>query len=122
MKIANDVVVAITRSGIRRGGTCAYLEVWHFDIEDFLDLRRNTGDERRRTHDMNTANWIPDLFMKRVIDDGTWTLFSPDETPDLHDLYGKKFEERYAYYEQLAQNGGIKQYKLCLQSSYGVKC
>ena len=90
LKVANDVTMAINRSGKRRGATCAYLETWHYDVEDFLDLRRNTGDERRRTHDMNTANWIPDLFMKRVIEDGPWTLFSPDEVPDLHDLYGQR--------------------------------
>ena len=96
LKIANDVTMAINRSGKRRGATCAYLETWHYDIEDFLDLRKNTGDERRRTHDMNTANWIPDLFMKRVLADEDWTLFSPDETPDLHHLYGRAFEERYA--------------------------
>jgi len=111
LKIANDVVAGITRSGIRRGGTCAYLETWHFDIEDFLDLRRNTGDERRRTHDMNTANWIPDLFMKRVLADKDWTLFSPDETPDLHDLYGKAFELRYEEYEKKAHNGQMIQFK-----------
>ena len=108
LKIANDVVVAITRSGIRRGGKCAYLEVWHVDIEDFLDLRRNTGDERRRTHDMNTATWIPDLFMKRVASDEPWTLFSPHEAPDLHNLYGKKFEERYLQYEQDARDGKME--------------
>lgn len=112
LKIVNDVVVAITRSGIRRGGTCVYLETWHIDIEDFLDLRRNTGDERRRAHDMNTANWIPDLFMKRVQEDKDWTLFSPHETPDLHDLYGKAFEMRYCHYEQLAQEGKIEQYRV----------
>lgn len=108
LKIANDIVVCITRSGIRRGGKCAYLEVWHFDIEDFLDLRRNTGDERRRTHDMNTAAWIPDLFMKRVQADATWTLFSPHEVPDLHDLFGAAFEKRYEEYEQMAREGNIK--------------
>lgn len=112
LKIANDVVVAITKSGIRRGGTCAYLEVWHLDIESFLDLRRNTGDERMRTHDMNTANWIPDLFMKRVLEDGQWTLFSPDEVPELHDIFGKAFEEKYKYYENLANQGGIRQFKV----------
>lgn len=111
LKIANDVVVGITRSGIRRGGTCVYLETWHYDIEDFLDLRRNTGDERRRTHDMNTANWIPDLFMKRVMEDGPWTLFSPDEVPDLHELYGRAFEDRYAYYEDQVKAGKIKLHK-----------
>ena len=111
LKIANDVVVGITRSGIRRGGTCAYLETWHLDIEDFLDLRKNTGDERRRTHDMNTANWIPDLFIKRVLADAQWTLFSPQEVPDLHHLYGKAFEERYHHYETLAQEGKITQFR-----------
>jgi len=111
LKIANDIVVAITRSGIRRGGKCAYLEVWHYDIEDFLDLRRNTGDERRRTHDMNTANWIPDLFMKRVQNDEPWTLFSPSDTPDLHSLYGKAFEDRYVFYEQEAREGKIKNFR-----------
>ena len=105
LKIASDVTLAINRSGKRRGATCAYLETWHLDIEDFLDLRRNTGDERRRTHDMNTANWIPDLFMKRVAQDGDWTLFSPDETPDLHDLYGQAFEKRYLEYERKARAG-----------------
>ena len=111
LKIANDVTMAINRSGKRRGATCAYLETWHFDIEDFLDLRRNTGDDRRRTHDMNTANWIPDLFMKRVMEDGTWTLFSPDEVPDLHDLYGRRFEERYTEYEAQAERGELKIFK-----------
>lgn len=108
LKIANDVTMAINRSGKRRGATCAYLETWHYDIEDFLDLRRNTGDERRRTHDMNTANWIPDLFMKRVLADEEWTLFSPDETPDLHHLYGRAFEARYIEYEGLAEAGEIR--------------
>ncbi|MFQ5527341.1 MAG: ribonucleoside-diphosphate reductase subunit alpha [Thermoanaerobaculia bacterium] len=111
LKIANDVTMAINRSGKRRGATCAYLETWHYDIEDFLDLRRNTGDERRRTHDMNTANWIPDLFMKRVVDEAEWTLFSPDEVADLHDLYGRKFEERYLEYEAMAEAGGLKLFK-----------
>lgn len=111
LKIANDVTVAINRSGRRRGATAVYLETWHYDIEDFLELRKNTGDERRRTHDMNTANWIPDLFMKRVRDDGQWTLFSPDEAPDLHHLYGSKFEEAYVKYEALADQGQIKLFK-----------
>ncbi|MPY86341.1 MAG: ribonucleoside-diphosphate reductase subunit alpha [Luteitalea sp.] len=108
LKVANDVTMAINRSGKRRGATCAYLETWHYDIEDFLDLRRNTGDERRRTHDMNTSNWIPDLFMKRVEEDGQWTLFSPNEVPDLHDLYGRAFEERYVAYEQKAARGELQ--------------
>ncbi|NJL27350.1 MAG: ribonucleoside-diphosphate reductase subunit alpha [Thermoanaerobaculia bacterium] len=108
LKIANDVTNAINRSGKRRGATCAYLETWHYDIEDFLDLRKNTGDERRRTHDMNTANWIPDLFMKRVLADEEWTLFSPDEVPDLHELYGRRFEERYRDYEARARRGELQ--------------
>ena len=112
LKIANDVVVAITKSGIRRGGTCVYLEAWHLDIEDFLDLRRNTGDERRRTHDMNTANWIPDLFIKRILQDKDWTLFSPDEVSDLHSLYGAEFEQAYIEYEKKAQAGLIKLFKV----------
>jgi len=112
MKIANDTSAAINRSGKRRGATCGYLETWHLDIEDFLDLRRNTGDERRRTHDMNTANWIPDLFMKRVTHDETWTLFSPDEVPDLHHLFGSKFEKRYLEYEDKARNGKIRKHKV----------
>ncbi len=111
LKIANDVTVAINRSGRRRGATAVYLETWHYDIEDFLELRKNTGDERRRTHDMNTANWIPDLFMKRVREDGQWTLFSPDEVPDLHQIYGKKFEEAYTAYEHMADEGQIKLFK-----------
>ena len=111
LRIANDVTVAINRSGKRRGATAAYLETWHHDIEDFLDLKRNTGDERRRTHDMNTANWIPDLFMKRVNDGAQWTLFSPDEVPELHHIYGRDFEKKYIEYEQKADRGEIKLYK-----------
>jgi len=117
LKVANDVTMAINRSGKRRGATCAYLETWHYDIEDFLDLRRNTGDERRRTHDMNTANWIPDLFMKRVIADGSWTLFSPDEVPDLHHLYGRAFEERYVAYEAKAARGEMAMHKTIAASA-----
>lgn len=111
LKIANDVTVAINRSGRRRGATAVYLESWHYDILEFLELRKNTGDERRRTHDMNTASWIPDLFMKRVREDGDWTLFSPDEVPDLHHIYGKKFEVQYALYEKMADEGKIKLFK-----------
>lgn len=111
LKIANDTTVAINRSGRRRGATCAYLEAWHYDFEDFLELRRNTGDERRRTHDMNTAAWVPDLFMKRVIADSDWTFFSPHETPELHHIYGKKFEEKYLEYEKLAETGKIKVFR-----------
>ncbi|MBU2836241.1 ribonucleoside-diphosphate reductase subunit alpha [Acidithiobacillus thiooxidans] len=97
--------------GKRKGAVCAYLETWHLDIEEFLELRKNTGDDRRRTHDMNTANWIPDLFMKRVMDNAEWTLFSPNEVPDLHELYGTRFEERYAEYESMAENGQLEQFK-----------
>lgn len=111
LKIANDVTVAINRSGRRRGATCVYLENWHYDIDEFLELRKNTGDDRRRTHDMDTALWISDLFMKRVRDDAPWTLFSPDETGDLMDLYGKKFEERYEHYEKEAKAGKMKVFR-----------
>ncbi|MEM7775600.1 MAG: ribonucleoside-diphosphate reductase subunit alpha [Pseudomonadota bacterium] len=103
LKVANDTAIAVNQGGKRKGAVCAYLETWHIDIEEFLDLRKNTGDDRRRTHDMNTANWVPDLFMQRVAEDGMWTLFSPDEAPDLHDLYGPTFAERYAYYEAKAE-------------------
>ncbi|RIL10946.1 MAG: ribonucleoside-diphosphate reductase subunit alpha [Proteobacteria bacterium] len=111
LKVANDTAVAVNQGGKRKGAMCAYLETWHLDIEDFLELRKNTGDERRRTHDMNTANWIPDLFMKRVAANGAWTLFSPADVPDLHDLYGRKFEQRYEEYERLADQGKIKLFK-----------
>src|SRR5579872_3535129 len=111
IKINNDVVAAINRSGKRRSAAVVYLETWHLEIEDFLDLRKNTGDERRRTHDINTANWIPDLFMKRMLADEEWTLFSPEETSDLHHLYGKAFEKRYKEYEELAVLGEVKLYK-----------
>ncbi|MCO3734285.1 ribonucleoside-diphosphate reductase subunit alpha [Pseudomonas aeruginosa] len=112
LKVVNDTAVAVNQGGKRKGAVCAYLETWHLDIEEFLELRKNTGDDRRRTHDMNTANWIPDLFMKRVFDDGSWTLFSPSDVPDLHDLYGKAFEERYEYYEALASYGKLKLHKV----------
>jgi len=111
MKVANDTAVAVNQGGKRKGAVCAYLETWHLDIEEFLELRKNTGDERRRTHDMNTANWIPDLFMKRVIEDKPWTLFSPDDVPDLHDLYGTAFEQAYCAYEQQTVQGKIKNFK-----------
>jgi ribonucleoside-diphosphate reductase alpha chain len=111
LKINNDVIAAINRSGKRRSAAVVYLETWHLEIEDFIDLRKNTGDERRRTHDINTANWIPDLFMKRVIADEKWTLFSPEETPDLHHLYGKAFEKRYHEYEELVLLNVIKMHK-----------
>lgn len=112
IKVFNDMVLAITRGGIRRGGACVYLETWHLDIEDFIDLKRNTGDERRRAHDINTANWVPDLFIKRVLEDANWTLFSPEEVPDLHELYGIEFERRYAYYEEKASLGLMRQHKV----------
>jgi ribonucleoside-diphosphate reductase alpha chain len=111
LKVANDTAVAVNQGGKRKGAMCAYLETWHLDIEDFLDLRKNTGEERRRTHDMNTANWIPDLFMKRVAEEGQWTLFSPCEVAELHDLYGKEFETAYAAYEEKADRGEIKNFR-----------
>ncbi|SCY94613.1 ribonucleoside-diphosphate reductase subunit alpha [Microvirga guangxiensis] len=111
LKVANDTAIAVNQGGKRKGAVCAYLETWHIDIEEFLDLRKNTGDDRRRTHDMNTANWVPDLFMQRVAEDGIWTLFSPDETPDLHDLYGPAFKTAYETYEAAAASGGMKVFK-----------
>ncbi|RYY73296.1 MAG: ribonucleoside-diphosphate reductase subunit alpha [Gammaproteobacteria bacterium] len=111
LKVANDTAVAVNQGGKRKGAVCAYLETWHMDVEEFLELRKNTGDDRRRTHDMNTANWVPDTFMKRVFDDKEWTLFSPNDVPDLHDLYGQAFEERYAFYEAQAAAGKIKVFK-----------
>ncbi|RIJ76569.1 ribonucleoside-diphosphate reductase subunit alpha [Nakamurella silvestris] len=111
LKIANDTAVAVNQGGKRKGAVCAYLETWHIDVEEFLDLRKNTGDERRRTHDMNTANWVPDEFMRRVAEGGDWTLFSPDEVPDLHDLYGKAFATRYAEYEAAADRGEIRVFR-----------
>jgi len=111
LKVANDTAVAVNQGGKRKGSVCAYLETWHLDIEEFLELRKNTGDDRRRTHDMNTANWIPDLFMKRVVENKDWTLFSPNETPDLHDLYGDAFEHAYTEYEAKAAKGQIKNFK-----------
>ncbi|GHE22275.1 ribonucleoside-diphosphate reductase subunit alpha [Halomonas urumqiensis] len=111
LKVVNDTAVAVNQGGKRKGAVCAYLETWHLDIEEFLELRKNTGDDRRRTHDMNTANWVPDLFMKRVFDDKEWTLFSPSTCPDLHDLYGAAFEKRYEEYEAMTRNGQLKLYK-----------
>ncbi len=108
LKVVNDTAVAVNQGGKRKGAVCAYLETWHADIEEFLELRKNTGDDRRRTHDMNTANWIPDLFMKRVMEGGDWTLFSPSEVPDLHDLYGRAFEEAYVRYEAQAERGELR--------------
>lgn len=108
LKVANDTAVAVNQGGKRQGAVCAYLETWHLDIEDFLELRKNTGDDRRRTHDMHTANWIPDLFMKRVREDSAWTLFSPSDVPDLHDSYGADFNRRYEAYEKAAEKGSIR--------------
>jgi ribonucleoside-diphosphate reductase alpha chain len=111
LKVANDTAVAVNQGGKRKGAVCAYLETWHIDVEEFIELRKNTGDDRRRTHDMNTANWIPDLFMQRVVEEGDWTLFSPSETGDLHDLVGAAFAKRYAEYEAKAARGEIKVFK-----------
>ena len=108
LKVVNDTAVAVNQGGKRKGAVCAYLETWHLDIEEFLELRKNTGDDRRRTHDMNTSNWIPDLFMRRVMEKGTWTLFSPSDTPDLHDKFGKEFEKAYNIYEARAARGELK--------------
>ena len=111
LKVVNDTAVAVNQGGKRKGAVCAYLETWHMDIEEFLDLRKNTGDDRRRTHDMNTANWIPDLFMKRVMEKGEWTLFSPSDVPDLHDKVGRAFEQAYLGYEARAASGELKLFK-----------
>ncbi len=111
LKVVNDTAVAVNQGGKRKGAVCGYLETWHLDVEEFLDLRKNTGDDRRRTHDMNTAHWIPDLFMQRVTENADWTLFSPSDVPDLHDLYGKKFAAAYVEYERKADHGEIKLYK-----------
>lgn len=111
LKVVNDTAVAVNQGGKRKGATCSYLESWHLDVEEFLELRKNTGDDRRRTHDMHTANWVPDLFMKRVLADAQWTLFSPNETPDLHDLYGAEFERRYQEYEEQAKRGEVRTFK-----------
>ncbi len=111
LKVVNDTAVAVNQGGKRKGAVCAYLETWHMDIEEFIELRKNTGDDRRRTHDMNTANWVPDLFMKRVFNDEEWTLFSPNDVPDLHDLYGQAFEARYEEYEAQTRSGDMKLFK-----------
>ena len=111
LKVVNDTAVAVNQGGKRKGAVCSYLETWHLDIEEFLELRKNTGDDRRRTHDMNTANWVPDLFMKRVMENGDWTLFSPSDVPDLHEKYGKAFERAYLEYERRAAAGELKLYK-----------
>ncbi len=117
LKVVNDTAVAVNQGGKRKGAVCTYLETWHLDVEEFLELRKNTGDDRRRTHDMNTANWIPDLFMRRVMESGEWTLFSPSDVPDLHDKYGKAFEEAYVAYEAKADRGEIKHFKRLPASS-----
>ena len=112
LKVANDTAVAVNQGGKRKGAVCAYLETWHLDVEEFLELRKNTGDDRRRTHDMNTANWVPDLFMQRVFEDAEWTLFTPSETPDLHDLTGAEFAERYTHYEAVAKEQNMLHKKI----------
>jgi ribonucleoside-diphosphate reductase alpha chain len=111
LKVVNDTAVAVNQGGKRKGAVCTYLETWHLDVEEFLELRKNTGDDRRRTHDMNTSNWIPDLFMRRVMEKGQWTLFSPNNVPDLHDKFGVAFEEAYVAYEEKAARGEIKPYR-----------
>jgi len=111
LKVVNDTAVAVNQGGKRKGAVCSYLETWHLDIEEFLELRKNTGDDRRRTHDMNTANWVPDLFMKRVMENGDWTLFSPSDVPDLHDKFGRAFEAAYVAYENKAANGQLSLFK-----------
>ncbi len=111
LKVVNDTAVAVNQGGKRKGAVCTYLETWHLDIEEFLELRKNTGDDRRRTHDMNTANWIPDLFMKRVMEGGDWTLFSPSDVPDLHDKWGMAFEKAYSAYEDKVARGELKLFK-----------
>ena len=111
LKVVNDTAVAVNQGGKRKGAVCSYLETWHVDIEEFVELRKNTGDDRRRTHDMNTANWVPDLFLKRVSEDKKWTLFTPSDTPDLHDLYGLDFEKRYEEYEEQTKTGEIEFFK-----------
>src|SRR3954451_24777625 len=111
LKVVNDTAVAVNQGGKRKGAVCSYLEVWHLDIEEFLELRKNTGDDRRRTHDMNTANWVPDLFMKRVMENGEWTLFSPSDAPDLHDKFGKAFEKAYVEHERRAASGELKLFR-----------
>ncbi|MCC6713664.1 MAG: ribonucleoside-diphosphate reductase subunit alpha, partial [Gammaproteobacteria bacterium] len=111
LKVANDTAVAVNQGGKRKGAVCAYLETWHIDVEEFLELRKNTGDDRRRTHDMNTANWVPDLFMRRVVEEGEWTLFSPDEATELHDACGREFEKRYLACEERARRGEMRVHK-----------
>jgi len=111
LKVVNDTAVAVNQGGKRKGAVCSYLETWHLDIEEFLELRKNTGDDRRRTHDMNTSNWIPDLFMKRVMEAGEWTLFSPSDVPDLHEKFGKAFEKAYVEYEAMCARGEMKLFK-----------
>src|SRR6188508_1474681 len=111
LKVANDTAVAVNQGGKRKGAVCAYLETWHIDVEEFLELRKNTGDDRRRTHDMNTANWVPDTFMKRVVEGGDWTLFSPSDVPDLHEKFGKEFEAAYTIYEARVARGELKVFR-----------
>ena len=122
LKIYNDTLIAVDQGGKRPGAGCAYLEPWHLDIEDFLDLKKNTGDERRRCHDMNTANWLPDLFIRSVKNDDDWYLFSPSDTRDLHELYGEKFDKRYKKYCKLADNGELENFKVVKAKELWKKC
>jgi len=124
LKVVNDTAVAVNQGGKRKGAVCSYLETWHLDIEEFLELRKNTGDDRRRTHDMNTANWIPDLFMRRVFENAEWTLFSPSDAPELHDKVGRAFEEAYKRYEDKVARGELKLYKKvpAVHLTCGARC
>ena len=123
LKVVNDTAVAVNQGGKRKGAVCTYLESWHLDIEEFLELRKNTGDDRRRTHDMNTANWIPDLFMRRVMEKGEWTLFSPSNVPDLHDKFGVDFEKAYVAYEEKASaRRDQAQQARCRPPTCGARC
>ena len=122
LKVVNDTAVAVNQGGKRKGAVCAYLETWHLDIEEFLELRKNTGDDRRRTHDMNTANWIPDLFMKRVFEDGDWTLFSPNDVPDLHDLYGQPLKTATPNMKRWRASANSNVHKTLKAQACGAKC
>jgi len=121
LKVVNDTAVAVNQGGKRKGAVCAYLETWHLDIEEFVELRKNTGDDRRRTHDMNTANWVPDLFMERVFEGKKWTLFTPNETPELHDLSGEAFKEKYENMKSLLRKESLKHIKKWKRKNYGEK-
>ena len=121
LKVVNDTAVAVNQGGKRKGAVCAYLETWHLDIEEFVELRKNTGDDRRRTHDMNTANWVPDLFMERVFEGKKWTLFTPNETPELHDLSGEPSEKSMRNMKSLLRKESLKHIKKWKRKNYGEK-